>query len=68
MKKHSPSPARMRVWRHNSYLGQTRMALVNLSNMQQSDTLTADAKRTISLTVPLLQKLLTDLQTREDPK
>lgn len=68
MKKYSPSYARMRVWRHNSYRGQTHMALVNLLNMQQSDTLTADAKRTISLTVPLLQKLLTDLQTREDPK
>jgi hypothetical protein len=57
---------RQRVWRHNSFRGQARLAEINLRNMLDSDSLTYNAKTRAIKALFHIRHLLEELKTRKD--
>ena len=59
---------RQRVWRHNSFRGQARMAEINLKNMMESDSLSKEAKHCAAQAIGYITVLSVALKTRIDPQ
>jgi len=58
--------ARTRVWRHNSFLGQCKMAVANFRNMREADSITPECKSEIGNILFALEELYPKLKTRID--
>lgn len=59
---------KMHVWRHNSARGRARHALDSLRNIERLESLTPEARDTLTRVLGLLETLDTQLKTRFDPE
>ena len=59
---------RLRAFRHNSFVGHTRMMMLQAQNMAISDTTTKEAKEIAYEIAVLATKLERYLKTRVDPE
>ena len=61
------SPARRRIWRHNSFLGHAKMMEANLRNIAEADSTSSEAKRIARLMLLQVALLAPALKERIDP-
>lgn len=59
---------KMHVWRHNSARGRARHALDSLRNVERLESLTPEARDTLTRVLGLLEVLNEQLKTRFDPE